>query len=93
MALHPLPSVVSYILNEKLEIARRYLEPTARQSMGLQEEHMKIEDSAMTSLIQGYCREAGVRNLQKHVEKICRKVALKVVRPTGWGGASRPRPR
>ena len=54
--------------------------------MGLQEEHMKIEDSAMTSLIQGYCREAGVRNLQKHVEKICRKVALKVVRTTGWGG-------
>ena len=71
-----------YILDEKLQIARRYLEPAARSSMGLQEDHLQLEDSALTSLIQGYCREAGVRNLQKHVEKICRKVALKVVRAT-----------
>ena len=71
-----------YILNEKMEIARRYLEPTARSAMGLKEEHMTLEDSALTGLIQGYCRESGVRNLQKHVEKICRKVALKVVRAT-----------
>ena len=48
--------------------------------MGLQEHHLRLEDSALESLIQGYCRESGVRNLQKHVEKICRKVALKVVR-------------
>ena len=71
-----------YILDEKLQIARRYLEPTARSSMGLKDEHMTLEDSALTALIQGYCRESGVRNLQKHVEKICRKVALKVVRAT-----------
>ena len=50
--------------------------------MGLKDEHMSIEDEALASLIQGYCRENGVRNLQKHVEKICRKVALKVVRAT-----------
>ena len=43
---------------------------------------MRLEDDALRALIQGYCREAGVRNLQKHVEKICRKVALKVVRAT-----------
>ena len=66
--------------NEKVQIARKYLEPTAREAMGLQEHHLRLEDSALESLIQGYCRESGVRNLQKHVEKICRKVALKVVR-------------
>jgi len=69
-----------YIQNEKVQIARKYLEPTAREAMGLQEHHLRLEDSALESLIQGYCRESGVRNLQKHVEKICRKVALKVVR-------------
>ena len=69
-----------YILDEKIEIARRYLEPNARKQMGLDEGHLTLETDALTSLIQGYCRESGVRNLQKHVEKICRKVALKVVR-------------
>jgi Lon-like ATP-dependent protease len=71
-----------YIVDEKVKIARRYLEPTAKASMGLSDEHVRLDDSALTALIQGYCREAGVRNLQKHVEKICRKVALKVVRAT-----------
>jgi len=69
-----------YIQDEKEQIARRYLEPTARKAIGLQEHHLRLEDDALASLIQGYCREAGVRNLQKHIEKICRKVALKVVR-------------
>jgi len=38
-----------------------------------------IECGALEALIRGYCREAGVRNLQKHIEKICRKLAMKVV--------------
>jgi len=69
-----------YIQDEKVQIARRYLEPTARKTMGLQEQHFELQDLALVELIQGYCREAGVRNLQKHVERICRKVALKVVK-------------
>ena len=69
-----------YIQDEKMQIARRYLEPVARAQMGLQPHHLELRDDALVSLIQGYCREAGVRNLQKHVEKICRKVALKLVR-------------
>ena len=69
-----------YVLDEKVQIARRYLEPTARKQMGMKEEHMAITDEAVEELIRWYCREAGVRNLQKHIEKICRKVALKVVR-------------
>jgi len=71
-----------YIHDEKIQIARRYLEPAARQQMGLQSDHLHLSDDAITSLIKWYCREAGVRNLQKHIERICRKVALKVVRST-----------
>merc|ERR1719408_730001 len=69
-----------YVLDEKVEIARRYLEPAARKQMGMQPEHMAITDAAIEDLIRWYCREAGVRNLQKHIERICRKVALKVVK-------------
>ena len=48
--------------------------------MGMKEAHLSLTDEAVEELIRWYCREAGVRNLQKHIEKICRKVALKVVR-------------
>jgi len=71
-----------YMQNEKIQIARQYLEPAARKSMGLKEEHFTLTDDALELLVSGYCREAGVRNLQKHIEKVCRKVALKVVRCT-----------
>merc|ERR1719405_174425 len=69
-----------YVLDEKVQIARRYLEPAARKQMGMKEAHLSLTDEAVEELIRRYCREAGVRNLQKHIEKICRKVALKVVR-------------
>ena len=71
-----------YILDEKMQIANQYLIPAAKKQMGLEERTMQLPDDAIASLIRWYCREAGVRNLQKHVEKICRKVALKVVRST-----------
>ena len=47
--------------------------------MGLKDEHLLLPDESLEELIRGYCREAGVRNLQKHIERICRKVALKVI--------------
>ena len=69
-----------YILDEKVSIADKYLVPTARKASGLTEEQVVLEESALKELITGYCREAGVRNLAQHIEKILRKVALKVVR-------------
>jgi Lon-like ATP-dependent protease len=69
-----------YILDEKMAIAEQYLAPTARTACGLTEDQVVLEQDAMKSLITGYCREAGVRNLGQHIEKILRKVALKVVR-------------
>jgi len=68
-----------YVMDEKVEIAKQYLLPRARDDTGLNENHVLIEDAAMRALIRGYAREAGVRNLSQQLEKIHRKVALKVV--------------
>lgn len=69
-----------YIADEKVRIARRYLEPLAQKRTGLQKQHVTVTDEAMSALIEKYCREAGVRNLQKQLEKVYRKAALKLVR-------------
>ena len=72
-----------YIADEKRQIARTYLEKNAKERSGVGEEESVITDAAMTALIEDYCREAGVRNLQKHLEKIYRKVALKLAKSKG----------
>jgi ATP-dependent Lon protease len=69
-----------YIADEKRNIARKYLEKSAKERSGVGEAESSITDPAMTALIEHYCREAGVRNLQKHLEKIYRKVALKLAK-------------
>eukprot|EP00163_Fabomonas_tropica_P032668 TRINITY_DN8309_c0_g1_i1.p1 TRINITY_DN8309_c0_g1~~TRINITY_DN8309_c0_g1_i1.p1 ORF type:complete len:993 (+),score=278.70 TRINITY_DN8309_c0_g1_i1:172-3150(+) len=69
-----------YIHNEKMEIAKRYLIPTARDESGLKKGQVNIRDTAVSGLIKDYCREAGVRNLQRSVEKIFRKAAYKIVK-------------
>ena len=69
-----------YITDEKVQIARTYLEKAAREKSGLSDGDASITDAAMAKLIGDYCREAGVRNLQKHLEKVYRKIALKVAR-------------
>jgi Lon-like ATP-dependent protease len=81
-----------YIADEKVAIARRYLEPHAREGSGVAAGAAALTDGAVSSLIEDYCREAGVRNLQKQLEKIYRKVALRVVRAAAAaeGGAGPP---
>ncbi|XP_011257251.1 lon protease homolog, mitochondrial isoform X3 [Camponotus floridanus] len=69
-----------YVAEEKLAIAKQYLVPQARTECGLTNDQINIQDNALTTLIKSYCRESGVRNLQKHIEKVHRKVAFKVVR-------------
>ncbi|XP_010548774.2 PREDICTED: lon protease homolog 1, mitochondrial [Tarenaya hassleriana] len=73
-------SIAGYITDEKKHIARDYLEKTAREECGIKPEQVEVSDAALLSLIENYCREAGVRNLQKQIEKIYRKIALKLVR-------------
>ncbi|CAG9773095.1 unnamed protein product [Ceutorhynchus assimilis] len=69
-----------YVAEEKLAIAKQYLLPQAMRDSGLKDDHIKVEDEALKILIRSYCRESGVRNLQKHIEKVVRKVAYKVVK-------------
>ncbi|KAJ7977863.1 Lon protease-like, mitochondrial [Quillaja saponaria] len=73
-------SIAGYITDEKMHIARDYLEKSTREACGIKPEQVEVTDSALLALIENYCREAGVRNLQKHIEKIYRKIALKLVR-------------
>lgn len=68
-----------YMPDEKVAIAKNYLIPTAIKSTGLTKHAVTLTDDAILKLIRMYCRESGVRNLNKHVEKIFRKAALKIV--------------
>ena len=72
---------------EKLEIAKQYLVKKQREANGLTQEQIVIEDSALKSLIRGYTREAGVRNLEREIGNVGRKVARKVVQGGPEGGA------
>ncbi|MBV8831562.1 MAG: endopeptidase La [Acidobacteriaceae bacterium] len=64
---------------EKLEIAKRFLVAKQRKDTGVTEEQVEFTDPGLQSLIQSYTREAGVRNLEREVGNLCRKVARKVV--------------
>nr|XP_049576758.1 lon protease homolog, mitochondrial isoform X2 [Syngnathus scovelli] len=72
-------NVSGYVAQEKLAIAERYLVPQLRSLCGLSEEKASISSEALSLLIRQYCRESGVRNLQKQVEKVFRKVAFAIV--------------
>ncbi|KAM0954423.1 putative endopeptidase La [Dioscorea sansibarensis] len=75
-------AIAGYITDEKVHIARDYLEKTTREACGINPDQVEVTDAALLALIENYCREAGVRNLQKQIEKIYRKIALKIVRQT-----------
>ena len=62
--------VPSYVSEEKAFIASRYLGPQAKDASGLTEADVQLEPSAVDILIKYYCRESGVRNLKKHIEKV-----------------------
>jgi len=69
-----------YFLDEKVCIAKTHLIPKLLQDSGLKESQITVQDSALQKLISQYCREAGVRNLQKQLDKIYRKVAMKIAK-------------
>lgn len=72
-----------YVSDEKMAIAERYLAPQAKEASGLGEVDVKLETSAILDLINRYCRESGVRNLKKQIEKVYRKSALNIIRDLG----------
>lgn len=69
-----------YVAEEKVAIAKQYLIPHARKDCGVQEDQITLKDDSLEVLIKNYCRESGVRNLQKQIEKVVRKVAFKIVK-------------
>jgi ATP-dependent Lon protease len=64
---------------EKLEIAKKFLVTKQRKDTGVTEEQVEFSDAGLQSLIMNYTREAGVRNLEREIGNLCRKVARKVV--------------
>jgi ATP-dependent Lon protease len=64
---------------EKLEIARQYLVKKQLEATGLTVEQLTFTDDALREIIRGYTREAGVRNLEREIGNVCRKIARKVV--------------
>jgi ATP-dependent Lon protease len=62
-----------YTEDEKSAIARRYLLPKQMKQNGLREDELKVSDPALLDIVRYYTREAGVRNLEREVSKICRK--------------------
>jgi ATP-dependent Lon protease len=71
--------IPGYTEQEKHQIAQRFLVPKQLEATGLTKTNLKITDEAMTHVIRHYTHEAGVRNLNREIANVCRKVARKVV--------------
>ena len=89
---HPIPAplkdrmeiiqLTGYTLSEKQEIARGFVIPKQLEAHGLGEEQLVFEDEALHALIDSYTREAGVRNMEREIARVCRKVARNIVEQT-----------
>ena len=71
--------LAGYTEQEKVEIAKKFLARKAIEGAGLSSENITFLDEAFQAIIQRYTREAGVRNLEREISSICRKIARKVV--------------
>ncbi|MDQ6986230.1 MAG: endopeptidase La, partial [Mariprofundaceae bacterium] len=71
--------IPGYTEDEKVNIAERYLLPKKRKDHGLKEQQLQLETAALRDMIRYYTREAGVRNLERELAKLCRKAAREIV--------------
>jgi ATP-dependent Lon protease len=72
-------TIEGYTETEKLKITQNHLLPKILKDHGLESQHIDFQEPAIRSVIRGWTREAGVRNLQRAVQKICRKMAREIV--------------
>lgn len=82
-----------YILEEKVQIAKKYLVPRNRKAMGLKSSDVSFTIGALKQIINGYAREAGVRGLENNIKKILRKIAVKVVKEQEKVGKNKKKPK
>ncbi|MBP8616098.1 endopeptidase La [Veillonella sp.] len=75
--------LTSYMEDEKLEIAKRYLAPKQIIRNGLEDHKVKLSDAVLKKIVSEYTREAGVRRLEKTIAKVCRKMAYQIVEEDG----------
>jgi len=78
--------VSGYVIEEKVEIAKRHLLPNQIVNHGLQKKHILIKDSELETIIGNYTRESGVRQLDKKLAKVARSVAKKIAGNETWDG-------
>jgi ATP-dependent Lon protease len=71
--------ISSYTEEEKVNIAAKYLFPKQIEAHGLKNSSLKVDENAIREIINSYTREAGVRNLERQIASVCRKVAKKLV--------------
>jgi ATP-dependent Lon protease len=69
-----------YTEAEKIEIAKQYLVKKQLEGTGLSDKNISFSDDALTEIVRSYTREAGVRNLEREIGNVCRKVARRVVK-------------
>jgi ATP-dependent Lon protease len=67
--------LAGYTEEDKVEIARRHLIPKQLGENGLTDENLRFEDAALVQIIRSYTREAGLRNLEREIGRVCRKIA------------------
>lgn len=75
--------IQGYTIEEKVSIARRHLIPKQLKSHGLSVESLAVSDEALRTILTSYTREAGVRQLQREITRLCRGLALRIARKKG----------
>jgi ATP-dependent Lon protease len=74
--------LLGYTQDEKVKIAQRYLVPRQRRENGISAKQISISSAAIRKIIDGYTREAGLRNLEREIATVCRGVATKIAEGT-----------
>ena len=80
--------IAGYTEEEKIRIAERYLLPQQIRAHGLTPDEVRVERDALRQVVRGYTREAGVRDLDRRIATICRKIAMQVAEATEGDGST-----